>query len=206
MFGIPKKGEIDYSQVVELDLVDRAAQRVGPEAAGGPHQSRRHQEPLHGVVLEAGAGERLQQGGRRHGQAAHRPPTRHGRRQRRRPDRRDHLLHQYVQPVGAARRRPARQEGRRERHEAASARQDLDGARLQGRHRLPEGRRPAALPGATRLLRRRLRLHHLHGPGRTAGQGSRRHRGQERPDHARRCSPATATSKPACTKASRPTS
>ena len=85
MFGIPKKGEIDYSQVVELDLVDRAAQRLRPEAARGPHQSRRHQEPLHRAVLEARGGERLQQARRRPGQAL---PGRQRGHRRRRPRRR----------------------------------------------------------------------------------------------------------------------
>jgi aconitate hydratase len=36
------------------------------------------------------------------------------------------------------------------------------GPGLAGRHRLPAQGRPAGRPGATRLLRGRLRLHHLH--------------------------------------------
>ena len=50
----------------------------------------------------------------------------------------------------------------------SSARQDLARARLQGRHRLPARRGPAAVARKARLRRGRLRLHHLHGRGRSA--------------------------------------
>ena len=40
--------------------------------------------------------------------------------------------------------------------------QDLAGARLEGRHRVPRPRRPHRAAGAARLQPRRLRLHHLH--------------------------------------------
>ena len=181
MYGIPKKGEIDYYAGRRARSLDRAPQRIRSEAARGTHQPRRHQGALHRIVLEAGRRERLQQAGRRPRKAF---PRREYSHRRRRPWRhrhcRDHLLHQHVEPVGAAGRGSARQEGGRTRHETASAREDLDGAGLQGRHRLPQGFGPVALPRATGLLRRRLRLHHLHGSGRSARQGPRRFDRQER--------------------------
>jgi aconitate hydratase len=75
MFGIPKKGEIDYSQVVELDL-----STVRPSVSGPKQPEDRinleHQEPLHRTVLETGRRKRLQQARRRHGQAL--PGRQHG--------------------------------------------------------------------------------------------------------------------------------
>ena len=56
-------------------------------------------------------------------------------------DRRDHELHQHLEPVGDGRRRPARQEGRRARPDAQAVGQDEPRARLEGRHRLPRRRR-----------------------------------------------------------------
>ena len=68
MFGIPKKGEIDYSQVVELDL-----STVRPSVSGPKQPEDRidleDQEPLHRALLEAGRRERLRQARRRSRQA-----------------------------------------------------------------------------------------------------------------------------------------
>ena len=49
--------------------------------------------------------------------------------------------------------------------------EDVDGARLEGRHRLLRARRPLAVPGEARLPPGRLRLHHLHRQLRAAGRG-----------------------------------
>ena len=83
-------------------------------------------------------------------------------RPRRRRDRRDHLVHQHLEPLGDDRRRPAGQEGRREGPDAQAVGQDHAGARLQGRHRLLREGRPDAVPRQARLQPRRLRLHDLH--------------------------------------------
>ena len=50
-------------------------------------------------------------------------------------DRRDHQLHQHVEPVGDGRRRPPGQEGRGTRAEHQAVGQDHSRARLEGRHR-----------------------------------------------------------------------
>ena len=56
-------------------------------------------------------------------------------------DRGDHVLHQHVQPDGDGRRRPARPQRRRPRPARRPDRQDVAGARLARRHRLPRGGR-----------------------------------------------------------------
>ncbi len=67
---------------------------------------------------------------RRHAEGA-------GHQERRRADRRDHLLHQHVQPERAAGRGPAGQEGGRGGPDGPAAHQDLAGAGLARRHRVP---------------------------------------------------------------------
>ena len=64
-------------------------------------------------------------------------------RQRRRGDRRHHLLHQHLQPQRADRRRPAGQERGRQGAEGQAVGEDLAGARLAGGHRLSGQGRPA---------------------------------------------------------------
>ncbi len=58
-------------------------------------------------------------------------------------DRRDHQLHQHLEPVGDDRRRPAGEEGGRARARAATVGQDQSRAGLEGGDRLPGGGRPA---------------------------------------------------------------
>ena len=72
------------------------------------------------------------------------PPADHARLGR---DRRDHELHQHVEPVGHGRRRPARQEGRRARADDQALGQGEPRPRLEGRDRLPR-----ATPGSTTYL------------------------------------------------------
>ncbi len=59
--------------------------------------------------------------------------------------------------------------------------QDVDGARLEGRHRLLREGRPVALPREARLPPRRLRLHHLHRQLRPAARGDLGGGQRERP-------------------------
>ena len=74
-------------------------------------------------------------------------------RQRRRADRRDHLVHEHLEPERDARRRPAGEEGGRGRPQGAAAHQDLARTGLAHRHRVPHQGRSAALPRQARLLR-----------------------------------------------------
>ena len=120
----------------------------------------------------------------------------------RRRHRRDHVLHEHVEPVRHARRRPPRQEGRREGLDGQALGEDVARARLEGRHGLPEGRRAHAVPRRARLQPRRLRLHDVH---RQLGPALRKP--SPRPCVAtssrRPSSRATATSRGASTRRSR---
>ena len=57
-------------------------------------------------------------------------------------DRRDHVVHEHVEPAGDDRRRPAREEGGRARPRAAAVGEVVARPRLAGRHRLLRARRP----------------------------------------------------------------
>ncbi len=96
MFGMPRAGEIDYSQVVSARPRHGHAEPGRPEAAAGPHRARQRQEAVHLALLQAADRERLQPAGRA---AADAPPgARRGRAQRRRRRRED--------PAPRPRRRP----------------------------------------------------------------------------------------------------
>ena len=114
-------------------------------------------------------------------------------------DRRDHELHEHLEPVGDARRRPAREEGRRGRARAHAVGQDLARAGLEGRDRLPRARRPDRAALAARLRPRRLRLHHLHRQLGPAARGRSRRRSRSATWWWPACCRATATSRAAST-------
>ena len=99
---------------------------------------------------------------------------------RRGRDRRDHELHEHLKPVGDARRRAARQEGRGARAAAQAVGQDEPRARVEGGHRLPRPLRPDRAARAARLQPRRLRLHHLHRQLRAAAGARSRRRSRRR--------------------------
>ena len=120
-------------------------------------------------------------------------------RPRRGRHRRDHVLHEHVEPAGDGRRRPAREEGGRARPRAQAVGEDLPRARLEGRHRLLRARRPAdrtstssaSTPSATAARPASAT------PGRCRTRSRRRSpRATSSPA---RCSPATATSRRAST-------
>ena len=156
LFGVPAAGEIDYSQVVKLDLGTRGADRW-PARSG--RRTASSSADVQDEVRRA-----VQQAGRPTTASTSRPTKlaqafttsdglelRNG----------DVLiaaitsLHQHQQPERAAGRRPAGEEGGRGRPEGAAAHQDLARAGLAHRHRVPREGRPAALPGEARLQRRR---------------------------------------------------
>ena len=79
-----------------------------------------------------------------------------------RRDRRDHELHEHLEPAGDGRSRPRGEEGGRARPPAPAVGEDQPRARLAGRHRLLREGRADAVPRGARLPHRRLRLHDLH--------------------------------------------
>ena len=96
-------------------------------------------------------------------------------------DRRDHLVHQHLQPLGDGRRGAAGQEGGRGRAGAQAVGEDHARAGLQGGHGLLRARRADAVPGEARLQPGRLRLHHLHRQLRPAARGDQRGGERQRP-------------------------
>ena len=110
LFGIPRAGDIDYSNVVTLDLATVAPSLAGPEAPAGPHRDHAPEQPVQVAVQQAGGRQRLQPERRQARAHLHRAQRPHAA-QRRRADRRHHQLHQHQQPGRAAGRGPARQEG-----------------------------------------------------------------------------------------------
>ena len=106
-------------------------------------------------------------------------------RPRRRRDRRDHVVHQHLQPERDDRGGAAGQERRREGPRAQAVGQDLARAGLQGGQRLLRAGRPHAVPRQARLQPRRLRLYDVHRQlrpahprGQRRGQRGRPRRGQ----------------------------
>ena len=166
----------------------RARQRPGRQAA----------QALRGRLRQRRSAARLEAHPRGHG-------GRHRDRDRPRPrgDRRDHLLHQHVQPPGDDRRGAAGQERGRARADQQAVGEDHAGAGLQGRHGLLREGRAHPLPGEARLLPGRVRLHDLHRQLR-ARCPSRSARRSTRPTSPScRCSRATATSRAGSTPTSR---
>ena len=111
LFGIPAPGEVDYSEVVRLDL-SSVAEPVRAQAAAGPDRAGRGPVAVRHPLQQAGRRERLQSAAEKLGQVF-RTARRHRGPQRRRADRGDHLVHQHQQPERAAGRRSAGEEGRR---------------------------------------------------------------------------------------------
>ena len=129
-----------------------------------------------------GRGHRRGAGGRpRVRQRAGHARRRHRDRARPRPrrDRRDHLLHEHLEPVGHARRRPPGPERGRARARGQAVGEDLAGARLEGGHGVLRAGGPGHVPRGARLPPRRLRLHDLHRQLRPAA-GRDLRRGQRR--------------------------
>ena len=92
----------------------------------------------------------------------------------RRRDRRDHLVHQHLQPLRAGRRRPGRAQGARARARFQALGEDQPRARLAGGHRLSRPRRPFRGSERDRLRSGRLWLHHLHRQFGAAARGDQR--------------------------------
>ena len=130
------------------------------------------------------------------------PGRRHGNKRRPRlgGDRRDHFLHEHLQPLGHGRGRAAGQERGRAGPEPQALGEDHAGAGLQGGDGLLRARRAAALPGQARVQPGRLRLHHLHRQLRAAAARDQRGGECETTWPWRPCCPATGTSRAGSTR------
>ena len=171
----------------------------------GPAVLRRPQRPRRALARSAAAATA--------GPAACRSPSasrssvprhargRHGDRARPRPrrDRRDHLVHQHLQPVGHARRRPARPQRGGQGPEVQAVGEDL--ARARARRSSPS---TSSAPGSPRTSRRSASTSSATAArpaSATPGRCRRRSPTSSRPRTSRssRCSRATATSRAAST-------
>ena len=182
----------------------RRALAGGPEAPAGPRAAALGEERLSSQREENGRGARPEESRRdRHG-------TRQARRQelrdqgRRGADRRDHQLHQHLEPRGDGRRRTAR--AQRAMPAGSTSKPWVKTSLAPGSRvvtdYLQEGGLAARARGA-RLLHRRLRLHHLYRQLRAAQARDLRGRQGRRRRSPARCCPATAISKGACIRRSR---
>ncbi len=72
LLGIPKKGDIDYSQELELDLASVVPSVAGPEAPAGPDRTAQAEAGIHGGLHQAGHRKWLWQERRGAGQAVSR--------------------------------------------------------------------------------------------------------------------------------------
>ena len=153
------------------------AQRRRPQAAAGSRLAAQGVGELHvGVCAQPEARARGHLEVDRRGRPDRRPGVGRGRtpppgqrRGRVCGHRRDHQLHQHLEPFGDGGRGLARAEGGGARADREPLRQDQPCARLARGHRLFEHRGLDGAAGKARLLPGRLRLHDVHRQLRTAG-------------------------------------
>ena len=163
-----------------------------PPAHSGPGAEEPHGRaggrPAPVAVVPARTGHRVR------ARRRDRPP-----RPRRGRDRRDHVVHEHLEPLGDGRRGAAREEGRRARPRPAPVGEVEPRAGVEGRQRLLRARRPDAVPRGARLPHRRLRLHDVHRELRAAARAGLRRRSPRATSSPARCSPGTGTSRRAST-------
>ncbi len=155
-----------FTDMLELDLSTVEPSHGRAEAAAGSRAAHSGQIRFRRRAVRHRQGRRSQAAGEGGGRRLRS-------RQRRRGHCRHHLVHQHVQPIGADRGRPGGTQCAQQGPEVAAVGEDLAGARLAGRHRLPGQGQPAGGPRRARLQSGGLRLHHLH---RELGAAARQHR------------------------------
>ena len=168
-----KSPEPIFTDTLSLDLGDVEPSLAGPKR---PQDRVPLSQAAQQFVSQHGEGVRPQ-GRRQAGQVR-------GRRLRSRPwrhrDRRHHLVHQHLEPLRHAGRRPDRAQRGQARAQGQAVGEDLAGAGLAGRDRVSRGLGPAEGPQQDRLQPGGLRLHQLHrqfGPAARSGdQGGQRRR------------------------------
>ncbi len=171
--------EIAYSSYLELDMSTVEPSLAGPtrpqdRIALAAMKEQWHSDltntfgkiggcvDLHGRQLGGGGGNGFHHTGRP-GIGGHRlrrrdlPPRR-----RPRGHRRDHVMHQHLEPGCDGRGRSRRPEGKSFGPAPQAMGEELPGARFEGRHRVPHRVRADGRPGESGFRVGRLRLHHLH--------------------------------------------
>ena len=178
-----------FTDLLELDLAEVVPSMAGPKrpegtASAGIGRRRFRKGDGDGIQEDAGGDQALC---RRRRFLRSRPW--------RRGDRRDHVMHQHLQPERADGRRAACPQRQPARPEAEALGQDLARARQPGGRRVSRQVGPAEGARPDRLQPGRLRLHHLHRQFRSAAgadfqdhqrQGADRRRGAVRQSQFRR--------------------
>ena len=190
-----------FTDTLELDLDTCSPRSPGRSGRRTASRSTRRQ-----AEFLAAHGHRVPQGATSSASASSVEGSQLRPRPRRRGDRRDHLLHQHLEPDRDDRRGPARPQRRR-----ARASRPSPGSRPRSRrasqvvaeYLAKAG--PAGGPRHARLQPRRLRLHDLHRQFRAAAARRSRRRSTTTTSSPPRCSPATAISRAASTRTCAPT-
>ncbi len=179
--------EAEYSELLSLDLATVESSLAGPKRpqdrvvlskAGEsfakalpslikPKAKAAVAVPAEASVKSQSLGTGGRKSGRRRGRGPESPRTRSeewacGVAARQRGDRRDHQLHEHVEPVRDAGRRTAGKEGCGARSRSPGDGQDFARSGIESRARLSRKSRPDAVSGEAEVPHRRLRLHHLH--------------------------------------------
>ena len=199
-----------YSAPVAENGFGQPAEKLGKRYPTRERQVGRGQDlrQQHGAARERAAARRRRDGRQPadagHGRATRAEAARH--RQRRRADRRDHVVHEHVESGRAARRGAAREEGGREGPDGQAAHQDFARARLARRHRLSgQGRTPARISSSSVSASRPTAARRASATRATSRRRSTR-RSTRTTWSAPRCSRATATSRRESIRTSRRTS
>ena len=136
LFGIPRKGEIDYTRAQPgSGFHRRLAGR--PQTSAGPHRAAGNALRLRSNVLGPRLGERLQSEFRGPRKTLRQRHRRRGLGQWRRPHRSDYLVHQHLQPGSHDCSRASGAESGRAGTSGQAAYQDLACTGLARRHPLP---------------------------------------------------------------------
>ncbi len=173
LFGIPRKGDIDYSQLIELDLAAVAPSVAGPKRPQDridlPRIKSRFAELFEKPVADGGYGKRAAEMEQRVAVSSTAGDVGHG----------DVLIAAITSCTNTSNpnlllaagllAKKAVEKGL----ETPPAGKDLARAGVQGRHCLPARRGTTALPREDRVRRGCVRLHHLHGRRRAARPGDR---------------------------------
>ena len=182
LFREPGGRAAEYSDTLVLDMSTVEPCISGPKrpqdrinAAGGQERGRRPSRD--------DAGRTRHRCGVRHGGERRRELRATRRRGR---DRRDHLVHQHVEPGGAGRSRTARAQRPRARPRGQALGEDELRPRLHGGEGLPREGGTARRSGRSRLPHRRVRVHHLHRQLRPSARGGQRRNPRRRPHRQRR--------------------
>ena len=145
-----------FTDLLQLDLGEVVPSMAGPKRPEG-------RQALESI---ADGFEKAMETEYRKDAGSHQALCRRGRIIRSRPwrrgDRRDHLLHQHLEPERADGCRPACPQRQSARAEAEAMGQDFARSRQPGRRRISRQVRPAEGARPDRLQPGRLRLHHLH--------------------------------------------